>query len=359
MTRPQLRCSLVSPANLPTPSGGASTKKAGANEPDIPIAMFTSLGDKRGVGEITIYQSNLKRVEVEDLKGLEVVLLLSAMAIGDIWFLPTNTIFNLNPPIRGGAGGTSRGRKNSFPLANPPLPAVTISVPQPQVSPQPPTTSPQHGKRPAKASFAARFQQQEQSHQRRHSTPGEDGEYARRVREEDARRRALAEQEQQQIRRMLAEEEAREQQRRKEEVDRETERLRRLYERERQEHMARGARNAMPQRAVSQQRPMSQQWAPQQPARQPQQPARQPQQPARQPQQKLATPGSNGTARPLTAGGSGGTSSQGRAGALKAEENKKLNNRKSFLGLKFGGSSEVKEDKEKRKKLLKKGSSMF
>lgn len=333
MTRPQLRCSLVSPANLPTPSGGASTKKAGANEPDIPIAMFTSLGDKRGTGEITIYQSNLKRVEVEDLKGLEVVLLLSAMAIGDIWFLPTNTIFNLNPPIRGGAGGTSRGRKNSFPLAS--APTVTISVPQPH----PPTTSPQNGKQPATASFAARFQQQEQSHQRRHSTPAEDGEYARRVREETARKRALAEQEQQQIRRMLAEEEAREKRRREEEVNRETERLQRIYERERQEHMARGARNAMPQRVVSSpQRPMSQQW---------------PQ------QQRPGAVGINGGTRPAV-GSSGAPMAQGRTAALKAEETKKLNNRKSFLGLRFGGSSEVKkEDKDKKKKLLKKGSSMF
>lgn len=347
MTRPQLRCSLVSPANLPTPSGGASTKKAGANEPDIPIAMFTSLGDKRGTGEITIYQSNLKRVEVEDLKGLEVVLLLSAMAIGDIWFLPTNTIFNLNPPIKGGAGGTSRGRKNSFPLASVP-PVVTISAPQPQQQQkQPPTTSPQHGKKPATASFAARFQQQEQSHQRRHSTPVEDNEYARRVLEETARKRALAEQEQQQIRRMLAEEEAREQRRREEEVNHETERLRRIYEQERQEHMARGARNALPQRVVSSPpRPMSQQWLPQQ-----------------RPQQRPPVANSNGGARPPASSGSM-AAPQGRAGALKAEEKKKLNNRKSFLGLKFGGSSsEVKEkdmkEKDKRKKLLKKGSSMF
>lgn len=334
MTRPQLRCSLVSPANLPTPSGGVSTKKAGANEPDIPIAMFASLGDKRGMGEITIYQPNLKRVEVEDLKGLEVVLLLSAMAIGDIWFLPTNTIFNLNPPIRGGAGGTSRGRKNSFPLASVP-PVVTISVPQPH----PPTTSPQGGKQPATASFAARFQQQEQSHQRRHSTPAEDGEYARRVHEETERKRALAEREQQQIRRMLAEEEAREKRRREEEVNRETERLQRIYDRERQEHMARGARNALPQRVVSSaQRPMSQQW---------------PQQP------RPSVVGTNGGARPPAAGGSGAAIAQGRTAVLKAEENKKLNNRKSFLGLKFGGSSEVKEGKDKKKKLSKKGSSMF
>lgn len=292
--------------------------------------MFQGLGDKRGLGEITIYQSNLKRVEVEDLKGLEVVLLLSAMAIGDIWFLPTNQMFNLNPPIKGGAGGTSRGRKNSFPLVVSP-PAVTVSVPQP------PTTSPQLGRPPAGASFASRFQQQQEAHQRRHSTPPDgDVEYARRLHDEAVKKRALAEQEQENIRRMIAEEEARDRRMREEEIERETERLRRIYERERQEHMARGARNAQPQRVSSQQRPP----APQRPQSQ------------YRPQQQQ---------RPAVVGGSTGVVPPGRTGALKAEETKKLNSRKSFLGLRFGGSSsgDKGKEKDKRKKLLKKGSSMF
>lgn len=303
--------------------------------------MFLGLGDKRGMGEITIYQSNLKRVEVEDLKGLEVVLLLSAMAIGDIWCLPTNQMFNLNPPIRGGAGGTSRSRKNSFPLVASP-PAVTVSAP---TQPQLPTTSPQHGHPPANASFAARFQQQQQqqAHQRRHSTPPDpDGEYARRLHEEAERQRKLAEQEQEQIRRMLAEEEARERRRREEEVNLETERLRHMYEQERQEHMARGARNAQSQRVSSQSRPP----APPRPVSQ-----------QRPPQQRPTVVGGSSGMRPPSVGGSGG-----RTGALKVEEGKKLNSRKSFLGLRFGGSSDDRgkeKEKDKRKKLLKKGSSMF
>lgn len=319
MTRPQLRCSLVSPANLPSIPGTASaSKKAGANEPDIPIAMFLGLGEKKGIGEITIIQSNLKRVEVEDLKGLEVVLLLSAMAIGDIWFQSTNQMFNLNPPIRGSANGTAR-RKNSMPLAAA-TPTIAVSAPEPR---SPPTTSPQHGKPPPNdASFAARFQQQQQSHQRRHSTPMDaDAEYSRRVQEEEKRKRRIAEKEQEEIRKMLAEEESRERRKREEDINRETERLKRIYEAERAEYMARGARNAaQPQRVSSQQR----------------------------------------NQRPPVVGGSGGMMMPppqgGRGGA--ANDEKKLGSRKSFLGLKFGSSSSSKEE-EKKKKLSKKGSSMF
>lgn len=318
MTRPQLRCSLVSPANLPSLPGTASaSKKAGANEPDIPIAMFLGLGDKKGIGEITIIQSNLKRVEVEDLKGLEVVLLLSAMAIGDIWFQSTNQMFNLNPPIRGSANGTAR-RKNSMPLTAATL-TIAVSAPEPR---SPPTTSPQHGKPPPNdASFAARFQQQQQSHQRRHSTPMDtDAEYSRRVQEEEKRKRRIAEKEQEEIRKMLAEEESRERRKREEDINRETERLKRIYEAERAEYMARGARNAaQPQRVPSQQR----------------------------------------NQRPPVVGGSGGMMMPppqgGRGGA--AQDEKKLGSRKSFLGLKFGSSSSKEE--EKKKKLSKKGSSMF
>ena len=38
--------------------------------------------------ELTIYEPNLQRVEMEDPKGLEVVLLLSAVVIKDLYFSP-------------------------------------------------------------------------------------------------------------------------------------------------------------------------------------------------------------------------------------------------------------------------------
>ena len=39
-----------------------------------------------GKGEVTIFEPSLKRVEVEDLKGLQVTLVITAMAIADVYF---------------------------------------------------------------------------------------------------------------------------------------------------------------------------------------------------------------------------------------------------------------------------------
>ncbi|RAL16304.1 uncharacterized protein BO97DRAFT_402736 [Aspergillus homomorphus CBS 101889] len=54
--------------------------KARTKEPDITVAMFQALK------ELTLYEPNLYRVEMEDFKGLEVVLLLAAVTIRDVWF---------------------------------------------------------------------------------------------------------------------------------------------------------------------------------------------------------------------------------------------------------------------------------
>ena len=113
---------------------------------------------------------------------------------------------------------------------------------------------------------------------------------------------------------MLAEEELRERQRREMEVERETQRLKMLYERERA--------------AVMQQ------------------------------QQRPPGLGSWGGGRPPVVGGGGG------GGLRPIQEGKKVSSRKSFLGLRFGGGGDAeadgaKRDKVKRGKLSKKGSSMF
>jgi hypothetical protein len=58
-----------------TPDGRKKSK-----EPDITISIFKSLK------EITLYEPNLYRVEMEDFKGLEVVLMLGAVVIRDFYF---------------------------------------------------------------------------------------------------------------------------------------------------------------------------------------------------------------------------------------------------------------------------------
>lgn len=62
-------------------------------DPDIAIALFRSLR------ELTIYEPNLYRVELEDPKGLEIVLLLATAILKDLYFSGhANQIFNVSDP---------------------------------------------------------------------------------------------------------------------------------------------------------------------------------------------------------------------------------------------------------------------
>jgi len=60
-----------------------------SREPDITVALF------QGLKELTLYEPNLYRVDMEDFKGLEVVLLLAAVAIRDIFFGPAKEAFHI------------------------------------------------------------------------------------------------------------------------------------------------------------------------------------------------------------------------------------------------------------------------
>ncbi|MCJ1351363.1 MAG: hypothetical protein MMC33_001347 [Icmadophila ericetorum] len=92
---------------------GKSTKPDGSKkknkEPDIAICFF------RHLREITIYEPNLYRVEMEDLKGLEVVLLLSAAVIRDVYFTPMKETFNITDMPRRSSNDIVPGRRS--PLA--------------------------------------------------------------------------------------------------------------------------------------------------------------------------------------------------------------------------------------------------
>ncbi|KAL6850637.1 hypothetical protein ACO1O0_007761 [Amphichorda felina] len=60
-------------------------------EPDITIALLKA---SRSDGAIAIYEPNMRRVEIEDRKGLEVILLLSAEVIRDLYLAPRQDPFN-------------------------------------------------------------------------------------------------------------------------------------------------------------------------------------------------------------------------------------------------------------------------
>ncbi|KAJ6256218.1 hypothetical protein Dda_9053 [Drechslerella dactyloides] len=88
VSKTSLRCTMLSTASVSTDK---HARRKGGSEPDIVVAIMDKLKD------VTIYEPNLQRVDVEDKKGLEVVLLLTATVIADIYFMPPATSFNVGP----------------------------------------------------------------------------------------------------------------------------------------------------------------------------------------------------------------------------------------------------------------------
>ncbi|TVY78210.1 hypothetical protein LSUE1_G004674 [Lachnellula suecica] len=187
-----------------------------SKEPDITVAMYKS---GREQNNLTIYQPNMHRVEVEDVKGLEVVFLLSAAVIKDIFFNASREMFNISSPRP--RANTNPKRKNSGPVI-----AGKASAPPPVMSgaqhtdPQQQQAPPPQASRPPPTNARTQWEI--------------DAETARLKAMVEAEERALKEREKadlkeaKRIKKMLEEEE-REQRRRDAEVERETERLKREY----------------------------------------------------------------------------------------------------------------------------------
>jgi len=192
--------------------GGKKSK-----EPDITVALY-----KHGKEpSVTIYEPNLRRVEVEDRKGLEIVLLLSAEVIREIYLSPSRDSFNVN-------GTTPTRRKNSKPLANGPGSPKTDSYTM---------TSAIGAATPGKATSPIA----------QRPTPPLDSEVKRFQAlslQEEREREKRDKDEQERIKKMLAGEE-KERRKREAEVERETERLRREFGMEGQEY---GSRPNLPPR---------------------------------------------------------------------------------------------------------------
>jgi hypothetical protein len=98
-----------------------------SKEPDIAVGLFS------GLKEMTIIESNLYRVEMEDYKGLEVVLLLSAAVIKDMFFCNPRETFNISDAAARKNSGGVRGRTGSSPMqpANI-IPPVMTPAPPPR-----------------------------------------------------------------------------------------------------------------------------------------------------------------------------------------------------------------------------------
>ncbi|KAF2434148.1 hypothetical protein EJ08DRAFT_494345 [Tothia fuscella] len=243
-------------------------KKKGGKEPDIAVAIFS------GFKDLTIYESNMHRVEVEDYKGLEVVLLLGAAVIRDIYCGQKKDCFNIGEAARKNSGAIMK-RKQSMPLLSmggtSQNPDVLHSNGRPvqdqrqqsmslqRTTTQPPPPDPRAQWELEKET--ARLRQQAEQEKRA----------------EDVRRRERQkreEEEQRRIRKMLEGEEKAQRQRQAE-VDKETERLRKKYGNQsnswsgpnatrRQSVPAQGHSNSLPFRpGLVQQRPSMQSPRPQ------------------------------------------------------------------------------------------------
>lgn len=198
---------------------GKSTDGKKNKEPDITCAMFKG-------GNLTLYQPNMHRVDVEDVKGLEVVLLLGATVIKDIFFNPNRELFNISSPQT-----VKPNRKNSgppiggkSPISSPVMFGAVHSSPPPSQIPQ------QQQGRP---------QQQHHQQQNMSRPPPTDPhtqweidaetERLRKIVEAEEKERQRQElREQKKIQKMLEQEE-KERLRREAEVAKETERLKKQY----------------------------------------------------------------------------------------------------------------------------------
>ncbi|KAI9827281.1 MAG: hypothetical protein M1832_005419 [Thelocarpon impressellum] len=208
-------------------------RKNGGREPDITVALFQRLKD------VTIYEPNLSRVDLEDPKGLEVVLLLSAAAIRDVFFGNIREVFNITQRPVTLATGESSGKSNSAPSIpalgavlrplqpDPPINGRSVSgntilssgpPPQAPRSQSIPGARPEAaGSRPPRADALTQWQI--------------DAETTRLKAEAEAERRAAEQAERKERKRIkkMLEDEERERRRRQAEVDRETERLKRVF----------------------------------------------------------------------------------------------------------------------------------
>jgi hypothetical protein len=164
-------------------------------EPDITVAIF------RAQKEVTLYEPNLNRVEIEDVKGLEVVLLLGAVVIRDVYFGDMKEVFNLDnrKPSYNAASSSSlvSGQAPVSPLTGPGVPAR-----DPRIPPTDPRSQ--------------------------WELDAETARLRRQFEEEERERKKREEAEDRRVRQMLEAEEraAREKQ---SQIDAETERLRRIY----------------------------------------------------------------------------------------------------------------------------------
>jgi hypothetical protein len=199
--------------------GGRKSK-----DPDITVALFKAARECT----VQIYEPNLQRVEVEDRKGLEVVMLLVAEVVKDLWLMPKPDIFNVSGAPLATVNG--RARKNSRPsptvAARPPL--SNGAAMSGAIGGSPPRTTPMTSLANATPAAASSPAIDAETQRLKAMVEQEEREREAKARRERAEREKLDKAEEKRIKRMLEEEE-KERRRHEAEVAKETERLRKMY----------------------------------------------------------------------------------------------------------------------------------
>ena len=206
---------------------GKSTEGRRNKEPDITVAMF------KGGKNLTLYEPNMHRVEVEDVKGLEVVFILSAAVIKDIYFNANREMFNISSPHM--TNMTNTKRKNSGPIiagkSSSSLPIMSGAGTA--LPPPPPRQNIPPSQMPPRENFIPQQKQQQQSipPTNARSQWEIDAETARlkALVEAEEKERARAERDEERRIKKMLEQEEKERKRRDAEVAKETERLRKQY----------------------------------------------------------------------------------------------------------------------------------
>ena len=305
---------------------GKSTNPDGSKrkhrEPDITIALFKRLS------EITLYEPNFNRADMEDPKGLEVVLLLGAIVIREVFNGQLYEVFNI-PDIPVTVPNVSEPR--------PSKPSTSRPVPNPSAKPQSPSS---HHAQPKFSSHQASKPTFPTQNTRPPPTDPRtqweiDAETARlqkQLSHEEHRRRRAEEAETKRIKKMLEAEQreaahlkAESERRKQAEIDRETERLRREFDEEIRRAQQQGLYVQPPVQRPHSAQPMMSGARPQR---------------ASQPSPYLQSLSENAPSRLFV-----NTPVQG------AHQGKKVKGKKSFWGLRGGNESQG--------RLVKKSSSVF
>ncbi|KAH6661210.1 hypothetical protein BKA67DRAFT_78548 [Truncatella angustata] len=219
---------------------GRSLGKKKSKDPDITVAMYKQ-GRNPG---LTIYEPNLNRVEVEDSKGFELVLLLSAEVIREVYLFPSRDSFNIS-----GAPPTKRKNSRPIPAATPPKTSSPVNNPGAYamtgaLGSMPPanTTSPMTQQPTPPVAVDAETKRLQAQ-----------------VAKEERERERRDKEEQKRIKRMLEDEEKQRRQR-EAEVEKETEALRKQFGMQGQDYE--GSRPNLPPRHVNQAVPAQSQLQP-------------------------------------------------------------------------------------------------